>query len=76
LRSAGLDVVSLVDGRARIGRPSGGELDWLKGTGILAGFEAMLRLEGEVGEFFEAALRSDREELSHHYAMVYARRHD
>lgn len=56
----------------RITPPPGDLLPWLRQTGILAGFDAMLDLRGEAGAFFEAELTPQRDQLAHHFAMTVA----
>lgn len=45
-------------------------LPWMLNTGVLAGFEAMLPLDGDgpVAECFERELRATGEDLRHHFA--------
>jgi SAM-dependent methyltransferase len=62
------------DGEESIAVPEGRLLPWLKQTGILAGFDAMLDLSGPVGEYFETELQRDRSRFVHHYAAVIARK--
>lgn len=54
--------------------PPGDLLPWLRQTGILAGFDAMLDLTGSSGAFFEAELAPHRDKLFHHFAMSVARK--
>jgi trans-aconitate 2-methyltransferase len=82
LRRAGLDILWHDHGHHPIGDPPGGPgaplLPWLLGTGVLAGFDAMLPLAapGPVADFFEARLRSHaaREPITHHFAAAVARK--
>jgi SAM-dependent methyltransferase len=62
------------EGRLPITPPAGELLPWLRQTGILAGFDAMLDLSAAAGAFFEAELARDRDRLFHHFAMAIARR--
>jgi SAM-dependent methyltransferase len=68
------DVAWHQDGRLEIGPPAGGLLPWLRQTGILAGFDAMLDLSAPADAFFEAEIARDRRPLVHHFAMVVARK--
>jgi trans-aconitate methyltransferase len=51
-------------------------LPWLRQTGVLAGFDALLPLDqaGPVATAFEEFLRERQEPLCHHYAAAVARR--
>jgi trans-aconitate methyltransferase len=62
------------DGRQQITPPAGELLPWLRQTGILAGFDAMLDLSDEAAEFFETELAHNRNRISHHYSAAIARR--
>lgn len=80
LRRAGLATRWHDHGRHPIGDPPGGPAaplrPWLLGTGVLAGFDAMLPLAapGPVAGFFEERLRAHaaREPISHHFAAAVA----
>ncbi|MBP7827074.1 MAG: methyltransferase domain-containing protein [Verrucomicrobia bacterium] len=62
------------DRELRITPPPGELLPWLRQTGILAGFDAMLDFSAAAGAFFEAELAPHRSALAHHFAMAIARR--
>jgi len=74
LEGNNLSVEWHVDGEESIRVPEGPLLPWLKPTGILAGFDAMLDLSGAVAEYFEAELQRDKSGFVHHYAAVIARK--
>lgn len=53
-------------------------LPWLLGTGILAGFDAMLPLkqDAEAAAYFEHNLKSQNEPLVHNHIMAILRKHE
>jgi SAM-dependent methyltransferase len=73
LEGSGLSVEWHVDGEEKIVIPDGPFVPWLKQTGILAGFDALLDLSGAVEEWFEAELQRDTAGIVHHYAAAIAR---
>lgn len=72
LRRVGFRIDWHADGREKITPPEGSLLAWLKQTGILAGFDAMLELSGPAAKWFEAELRREAGNIYHHYAAVVA----
>jgi SAM-dependent methyltransferase len=72
LRRAGFHLEWHEDGAEPITPPTGPKLPWLRQTGILAGFDAMLNLSGPVEQMFEAELQRDMSGMVHHYAAVVA----
>ena len=72
LRRAGFHLEWHEDGAEPITPPEGPLLPWLRQTGILAGFDAMLDLAGAAGQWFEAELELGRSGMVHHYAAVIA----
>ncbi len=62
------------DGLQKITPPKGELLPWLRQTGVMAGFDAMLDLSGAAGDFFETELARDRNNLFHHFAAAIARK--
>lgn len=72
IAAAGFSIVWHEDGQERIQVPEGATLPWLKQTGILAGFDAMLDLSGAAAEAFERELAADPSPIFHHYAAVIA----
>ncbi|MCL1919483.1 MAG: class I SAM-dependent methyltransferase [Kiritimatiellaeota bacterium] len=73
LAAAGFAVEAFEDGACPVApqvTPDGRRLPWLLRTGTLAGFDAMLPLDGgAVAETFEARLAADPEPIAHHYAL-------
>ncbi len=65
---------SLEEGSTPIEPPPENRLDWLLGTGVLAGFDAALPLRepGEVRDFFAAELDRTEAGWEHHYIMLTA----
>jgi len=72
----GFEILWREDGCREINPPEvavgAGKLEWLRKTGVLAGFDAMLPLEGQVAEAFDALLLENPEPICHHYAAVVA----
>ncbi len=65
---------SLEEGGTPIEPPPDKRLDWLLGTGVLAGFDAVLPLResGEVRDFFAAELDRTETGWEHYYIMLTA----
>ncbi len=74
LERARLDIVWHKDDVCHIHIPAGPALPWLRQTGILAGFEQMLDLSGNVAAHFEQQLARGRDGIFHHFAMAIARK--
>lgn len=74
LNENGFIVEGHEDGQVNVDPPEGPLLPWLQKTGILAGFDSMLDLSGEVADFFESEMASHRSHITHHYAMAVARK--
>jgi len=76
MESNGFVVGHKEEGYCEVAPPAshrGSTLDWLSKTGVLAGFDALLPLEGRVSETFETLLRENPEPIRHHYAALVAR---
>ena len=74
LRRSGFAVEWHQEGSRKIAAPEGELLPWLRQTGILAGFEAMLDLSGPVAALFEAEIVGSRDNIYHHFTTAIARR--
>ena len=74
LSRCGFEVEWHEDRQLNIQPPAGEVLAWLRQTGVLAGFDAMLDLSGAAGAFFESDLAANRDSLFHHFAMALARK--
>jgi SAM-dependent methyltransferase len=74
LQKARFNVVWRQDGRKHIECPAGLLLPWLRQTGILAGFDAMLDLSGPVAACFEEQLAPERDAIFHHFAAAVAQK--
>ena len=77
LLAAGFRIDRFEDGFCPIEPPpsaDGRQLPWLLNTGTLAGFDAMLPLDGPgpCADTFEARLAADPEPIRHHYALAVA----
>jgi SAM-dependent methyltransferase len=72
LRRTGFRIEWHVDGETKVAPPAGPLLPWLRQTGILAGFDAVLDLTGPVELMFENELQPARSGIVHHYAAVLA----
>lgn len=72
LSACGFHVEWHADGNEPIHPPDGPLLPWLRQTGILAGFDAMLDLSGPAADTFEREIRTDTSPLFHHYAAAIA----
>ncbi|MDX9754938.1 MAG: class I SAM-dependent methyltransferase [bacterium] len=76
-RQAGLIEEFVEEDKIPLTLPSGTPpLDWVLGTGILAGFDAVLPLRspGPVADFFNERLETMQDELAHHYIMAILRK--
>jgi SAM-dependent methyltransferase len=74
LERACFNVVWRQEGRKHIEPPQGLLLPWLRQTGILAGFDGMLDLSGNVAAYFEEQLAPERDAIFHHFALAVAQR--
>lgn len=76
LEKSRLKIETLEDGAVPIAAPSHGRLDWLQGTGVLAGFDAVLPLRepGPVREHFAEKLDATQQGWEHHYLLFIARK--
>lgn len=75
IQRSGFEILWSEAAAREVGPPEssrGGKLAWLRKTGVLAGFDAMLPLHGPVGEYFDSLLRNNPEPLRHRYAAVIA----
>jgi len=72
LEKARFNIVWRQEGRKHIQRPEGLLLPWLRQTGILAGFDAMLALAGPAAAYFEEQVAPERDAIFHHFAMAIA----
>jgi ubiquinone/menaquinone biosynthesis C-methylase UbiE len=72
LTHAGFNIEWHEDGEAKVTPPHGPVLPWLRQTGILAGFDAMLDLSGPTETLLESELQKSGMELVHHYAAAVA----
>ncbi len=77
VKRAGFKVTHSAEGKVRISPPADSDvMEWLLGTGVLAGFDRMLpiRTGEEVREFFAAELKRDAAPIEHHYIVVIGRK--
>jgi trans-aconitate methyltransferase len=72
LQDSGFTILYHRDGKEKIELPQTGIAKWLRGTGILAGFDQMMDLTGTAGEFLEQEISRAADQVFHHYAMVIA----